>query len=495
MFQILIIEDNEGDFLLVEDYLHEVYGIIEIDHCWRLSETTSYLNNKNYDIVLLDLTLPDSNGNGSILEIIEKSKGTPVIVLTGYADRNFAIETMHLGVQDYLIKDEVNATILFKSISYSIERNNIQQQILKNEKRFRSILKNSSDGFALIGADGFIRDLSPYGKTAIDFNPKDDTIRFLLEYLHPQHRRRVIKNFLEILEHPGDIKKLEFKYKSSADGYRWIESTMHNLLKDSSVEAVVFNYRDITKRKLEEEERKSLIEELLHTNSDLKQFGFITTHNLRAPLTNLLAIVELLDLNKIEDPQNKALLGAFKSSTFQLNDTLNDLMKILFIKQNKFIELKEIRFEQVVNKCVEELNPQLHHPDIIIKTDFKEAPFVLFDQIYLESIMMNLISNSIKFADSMKVLELNIVSRNADDFTILEYSDNGIGMEMERVKDRIFGLYQRFHDRSDSKGIGLYLIHSHITTLGGKITVDSKVNEGTKFMISFKNNHSIPNNY
>ena len=77
-------------------------------------------------------------------------------------------------------------------------------------------------------------------------------------------------------------------------------------------------------------------------------------------------------------------------------------------------------------------------------------------------------------------------SRKEGEFTILEFSDNGIGMDMDRIKDRIFGLYQRFHDRSDSKGIGLYLIHSQVTALGGKISVKSKVDEGTTFYITFK---------
>lgn len=495
MIKILIVEDNVGDFMLVEEYLKEVYELLEIDHCWRISEAINYLNNKIYDIVLLDLTLPDSNGQLSVQEIVEQSKSAPVIVLTGYADKNFAIETMHLGVQDYLIKDEVNATILLKSISYSIERNNIQQQVLKNEKRFRSIVENSTDGFALIGPDGSIRDLSPYGKAVIDFNPKDDSVLFRAELLHPRHRKMVVQSFLEILEHPGAMKRLEFKYKSSEDEYRWIESTLHNLLKDPSVEAVVLNYRDITARKLEEEERKNLINELLQSNADLKQFSYITTHNLRAPVTNLLSIVELLDLDKITDQQTKELFDAFKFSAFQLNDTLTDLMKILFIRQNKNIELKEVDFESVVNKSIQELSSQIAHADIMIHTDFSEAPSVLFDQNYLENIVINLLSNAIKFADANRTLEVNIVTKNENENTIFEFSDNGIGMDMARVKDRIFGLYQRFHDRSDSKGIGLYLVHTQVTALGAKISVESKVNEGTKFVITFKHSDSILDNY
>ena len=229
-----------------------------------------------------------------------------------------------------------------------------------------------------------------------------------------------------------------------------------------------------------------MIEELIQSNADLKQFGFITSHNLRAPLTNLLSIVDLLDINKIKDDQTKELLSAFKTSTFQMNDTLNDLIKVLFIRENKFLALNKIDFQTVVSKNLHDLNALINSADINISVDFSEAPSVFFDANYLESILLNLMSNSIKFSSPDRKIEISMKSRKEGEFTILEFSDNGIGMDMDRIKDRIFGLYQRFHDRSDSKGIGLYLIHSQVTALGGKISVKSKVDEGTTFYITFK---------
>ena len=101
-------------------------------------------------------------------------------------------------------------------------------------------------------------------------------------------------------------------------------------------------------------------------------------------------------------------------------------------------------------------------------------------------------SNSIKFASTERNLHIKIQTRKENEFVVLEFSDNGIGMDMDKVKDRIFGLYQRFHDRADCKGIGLYLIHSQVTALGGKISVQSKVNEGTTFYITFKQNQAGP---
>lgn len=484
--KILLVEDNEGDYLLVEEYLREVFPSVFVEHSWRLSEAKISLDQIKFDIVLFDLTLPDSNGKESVKEILELAKGAPVVVLTGYADKNFAIDTMQMGVQDYLIKDEVNSLILQKSISYSIERNKIQLLFQKNEKRFRSIVENSADGYALIESDGKIRDLSPYGKVRFKFNPINEQGYFRTELIHLDHRSNAIKTFFEVAEQRGEIRNLEVKYQVGKNEFRWIESTLYNLLDEPSVAAVVLNYRDITLRKQEEEQKQALIEELIQSNFDLKQFGFITTHNLRAPLTNLLAIVELLDFKKIPDETTKELLTAFRTATFQLNDTLNDLIKVLFIKDNKYVARSEVEFQSVVEKNKHDLNALISSAEINIETDFSEAPSIFFDASYLECILLNLMSNSIKFASAERKLHIKILTRIEGEFIVLEFSDNGIGMDMERVKDRIFGLYQRFHERSDSKGIGLYLIHSQVTALGGKISVRSKVNEGTTFFITFK---------
>ncbi|MEI8099098.1 MAG: response regulator, partial [Sediminibacterium sp.] len=191
-FNVLLIEDNEGDFMLVEDYLNEIFDSVEITHCWLLEEALIALRKNEYDVVLLDLTLPDSKGKGSILEILSLAKDAPVIVLTGRADKQLAIDTLQLGVEDYLVKDEVNATVLQKSISYGIERNKFRLIISNSEKRFRSIIANSTDGFALIGANGNIQEISSFGKEIIGFNLAENDGFFRVEFLHPDHRTAVI---------------------------------------------------------------------------------------------------------------------------------------------------------------------------------------------------------------------------------------------------------------------------------------------------------------
>ncbi len=245
--------------------------------------------------------------------------------------------------------------------------------------------------------------------------------------------------------------------------------------------------RDVTKEKEAEIEKEKLLGELIQNNLELKQFSYITTHNLRAPLTNLVSICNIIKLEKITDSVTLKLIEGFKRSTIQLNETLNDLINILIIKENIHLPKDKINFQDVLDKVKASLLITLIKEKVMLYADFDEVPFVSFSNIYLESILLNLITNSIQYRhpDRFPVIKIQ-TTMDADGNTILTFSDNGIGMDMERVKDKIFGLYQHFHNNANSKGIGLYLIHSQITALKGNIEVTREVNVGTTFTVTFR---------
>jgi DNA-binding NarL/FixJ family response regulator len=125
-YKILVIEDSPGDFALVEDFLFEQIESPEILRAVSFRSAVELLNaDTNFDVVLLDLSLPDNAGEQLIKDIIEASNQAPVIVLTGYVDFDFGVKSLSLGVFDYMLKDELTALTLFKSIIYSIERKKI----------------------------------------------------------------------------------------------------------------------------------------------------------------------------------------------------------------------------------------------------------------------------------------------------------------------------------------------------------------------------------
>ncbi|WP_396186244.1 PAS domain-containing protein [Flavobacterium sp.] len=245
--------------------------------------------------------------------------------------------------------------------------------------------------------------------------------------------------------------------------------------------------RDITEEKKQEVEKEQLIRELTQNNKDLQQFSYITSHNLRAPLSNLTGLLNLIDDIPIEDPELKEILDGFNKSTHLLNETINDLVKVIIIKDNPSIEKEELMLNDIFEDVFSQLSflIGLHKP--IIKFNFDEVSFLNTNKSYLESILLNLLTNAIKYKSPTRKLKINITANQMEDCVVLIFNDNGIGIDLERNRDKIFGLYQRFHDYPDSKGLGLYLVKSQVETMGGTIGIESKVNIGTTFKLTFKN--------
>ncbi|MDI9877136.1 PAS domain S-box protein [Flectobacillus rivi] len=244
--------------------------------------------------------------------------------------------------------------------------------------------------------------------------------------------------------------------------------------------------KDITERKKNEEERELLIRELTQINQDLRQFSYITSHNIRSPLSNLLGLLKMLNTSTITDPMTLKVLEGFKTSTNQLNDTINDLLKILVIKENVNVQQEVIAFETVWNKITQMTQQLIQDAGTSITTNFDKAPLVNFNISYLESILLNLLSNALKYRSNKRPLEIWVKTRNTSKGIELIFIDNGLGIDLKRHKNKVFGLYQRFHNHPDSKGIGLYMVQAQVKSLGGNISVKSEVDKGTQFSILFK---------
>lgn len=266
----------------------------------------------------------------------------------------------------------------------------------------------------------------------------------------------------------------------------WISLTMLPVTnKDGEFTHWISIQRDITDEKNQEREKEQLIRELTKNNRDLKQFSYITSHNFRAPLSNLTGLIALLDDIPIENEELKEILNGFKKSTSLLNETIEDLVKIVIIKDNPSIQKENVNINEVFENVFFQLNNQINtlKPNLKIEID-KEASLVI-NKAYLESIILNILTNAIKYRALDRVCRINIKVFEKENSLHLIIKDNGIGIDMQKNKEKIFGLYQRFHNYPDSKGLGLYLVKSQVEAMEGSIDVESEVNKGTEFRINF----------
>jgi PAS domain S-box-containing protein len=275
-------------------------------------------------------------------------------------------------------------------------------------------------------------------------------------------------------------------YKKNGEDY-WVNFSMVPVTnKEGEYSHWISVQRDVTEIKIQEKEKEQLIRELTQNNKDLKQFSYITSHNFRAPLSNLTGLLHLIEDTPIEDEELKEILNGFKKSTYLLNETIDDLVKVVIIKDNPSIQKEEVTIKEVFENVFFQLNNQIQLHEPIIRFEIDEASKLLINKAYLESIILNILSNAIKYRSPERTSKIIIKVVETEEQINLIVTDNGIGIDLDKNRDKIFGLYQRFHDYPDSKGLGLYLVKSQVEAMGGTIEVESAVNKGTQFSIIFK---------
>lgn len=311
------------------------------------------------------------------------------------------------------------------------------------------------------------------------------TFEGYLDLLHPDDRETTKQVVLNALQ-TGEDAIFEERIVRPNGELRYLKSWAAVTRDVEGVPIKMFGAcLDITEGKVVRKELQRLVDELTKTNNDLQQFSYITSHNLRGPVTNLISMTELIDLETISDARNLSLIKGIQASSSQLNETLNDLINILIIKSSPNLPMEEIDLASVCERVLKSIACKIEAARAQFQIDFEGAPTLRFNVAYLESILLNLCSNALKYASPHRDPVVLIKSARQNKQTILTFTDNGIGMNMNKVRDRIFGLHQRFHNHPDSKGIGLYLIHAQLSTLGGSISVDSQEDIGTTFTLVF----------
>ncbi|HYF67392.1 MAG TPA: ATP-binding protein [Ohtaekwangia sp.] len=231
--------------------------------------------------------------------------------------------------------------------------------------------------------------------------------------------------------------------------------------------------------------------ELLEQNNQLEQFAFMVAHNLRAPIARILGLINLMKLESLVTPPVEFYIDSIDIATQRLEEVIKDLNTILEIRKGLSHAYVQISFSEKINKVKETLAVQIQESGVTITTDFSVADNVYSISSYVENILYNLLSNSIKYRHAERPLKIHVFTCREGDDLCLIVRDNGIGFDMEQNRDNLFKLYKRFHDHVEGKGLGLYMIKTQVQALGGKVEAESTLDEGALFKIFFPGS-SVP---
>lgn len=348
--------------------------------------------------------------------------------------------------------------------------------------RYDHFFELSADLLCIAGFDGYFKKINPAVSKLLGYSMEELYAQPINDFVFCGDKRttQVVRNELTKSK---PLFNFENRYRTKDGKIVWLSWTSIPVKSEQLVYAVA---KDITDRKKQEADRRTLLTNLTNTNNDLKQLTYKTSHDLRSPVNNLLAVLDLLDISKINDEEATQLLTIVKLSGDYLKETVDNYIDALSEKHKELANHEEVDLQEILNLVMKSIHSLIEISQITFHIDFSKLEKINFNQAYLESVFLNLITNSIKYARPDKLPVVTIFSEKVDGRNQIIFQDNGQGFDMEKVKDKIFGLHQKFHDYKDSKGIGLYLVYNHITSLGGRISVESEVNAGAKFIMSFK---------
>ncbi|SDN09854.1 PAS domain S-box-containing protein [Daejeonella rubra] len=348
--------------------------------------------------------------------------------------------------------------------------------------KFEHFFELSPDLLCIAGFDGYLKKINPAVANLLGYSIQELMTKPIIEMVHPDDRDSTISS-QQIARSSGPLLNFENRYITSEGNIVWLSWTSLAFKEEKLIYAIAKN---ITYKKILEEKRNNQLANLTKVNNDLKQLSYTTSHDLRSPVGNLVSLLEMIDYSKITDPENLKYLEFIKMAAENLRKAVDNSVDQLIKKDQINIEIEEINLNEILNRVLTPIKSFIINSNVTIKAEFTALETIKFNKAYLESIFLNLITNSIKYAQPGLSPEITITSNRINGINQLVFSDNGLGFDLEKFKGKIFGLNQTFHDASDSKGIGLYLVYNHVNNLGGRITLDSKVNEGSTFTIFFK---------
>jgi ligand-binding sensor domain-containing protein/signal transduction histidine kinase len=228
--------------------------------------------------------------------------------------------------------------------------------------------------------------------------------------------------------------------------------------------------------------------ELVEYNQQLEQFAFISAHNLRAPVARILGLGQIIEYSRNNPAEEKLIIEKLVFTAKELDRVVKDLNTVLEIRNKNAAVITEINLEEELKSIRITLEKEIQETQTHIIPDFSQINVIHTIKPYLDSILTNLISNAIKYRHPDRFPVIHIKSEIIDNFICLTVQDNGLGLDLNIYKEKLFILYSRFHTHVEGKGMGLYLVKTQVASLGGKIEVASEPGNGITFKIYLKKN-------
>jgi two-component system, cell cycle sensor histidine kinase and response regulator CckA len=475
--RILLVEDNPIDARTLRDMIREACsGPFHLDHADRLSRALELLATGQFDVVLLDLSLPDARGLETVSQLHAHSPKAPIVVLTSLDDEAVAARALRAGAQDYLVKGRFSGDLLVRSVRYACERARAVEALERREGHYRSLTENSLDLVSIIKADGTVRYTSPSHKRTLGYEPDELVGKNVFDFVHPEDRTRVQA---AAREHHGSM-TLEYRFLHKDGSFRTLESSTRDLSHLPGVGGVVVNSRDVTDRRR--------LEEQLHHSQRIEAMGRLAG-GVAHDFNNLLMVISghsqmLLDSMLPGDPARDDLDQVVRAA-----ERATDLTRqLLAFSRRHTVKPALVNLNQLVQQ-MERMLCRVLGEHIHLVTDLTgDWNTVYADPGQLEQVILNLALNARDAMPAGGTLSLTtgytsdpaVSLAQLSPLVTLSVSDTGSGIAAE-VLPHVFEPF--FTTKDNGTGLGLSTSYGIIKQAGGEIEVDSHPGAGTTFRI------------
>lgn len=487
--RILLVEDNPGDAILIKAILQDAPKP-GFDLVWMksLGAALQALEQVQVDAILLDLSLPDTQGMETLAKVHAHSRSVPIVVLTGLDDERLASKAVNEGAQDYLAKGELSPGMLLRALSYAMDRQRREMALRDSESLFR-VVANSAP--VLLWLSDELDQAAFFNHTWFQF-----TGRFLIEEagkgwlngVHPQDRPEFERAQLEAKEHRTGF-EAELRLRRMDGEYRWILLTCAPRIAENGVFlGYIASGLDLT------EHRRA--EETLRQAQKLEGLGLLAggiAHDFNNLLAAILGNVEVARSESESFPPVHPYLDSIEAATHRAADLTRQM---LAYSGKGVIQVERLDLNPLVWEIGDLLRAAMSKK-IIMDFDLAEGlPEIEGDVTQIQQVVMNLVTNA---SDAIGDREGRILLRTclshlepqddpglmgqslqAGPYVMLEVEDSGCGMPAE-VIERIFDPF--YTTKATGRGLGLSAVQGILKSHGGGLRIRSLPGRGTTFQV------------
>jgi len=364
------------------------------------------------------------------------------------------------------------------------ERKSAEKAALNTQQKIESLI-NTVDGIVWecdieTLAFSFI---SKKVEDILGYAPEDWTSdpSFWKDHIHPDDKEWTI-NYCALQTSQNLNHDFEYRMIAKDGTVVWLRDIVNIIIENGRAISMRGIMIDITKTKEAEKDLNDSFNLVTEQNKRLLNFSYIVSHNLRSHTSNITSIVNLIELAETEEERSE-MVQLLKTVSDSLNETMVHLNEVINIRTNIGLVSEPLNLNQYIDTAQNVLNEQITLNDVSITTAIPQNVMVNYNPAYLESVLYNIISNSIRYRHPDRKPTISIEWTLENDINVLQISDNGVGIDLVKNADKIFGMYKTFGNNPDSKGIGLFITKNQIEAMGGNITVESQPNIGTTFKI------------